>query len=372
MIIRKKAFTLAEMLIVMTIIGIIVVLGLITLNGVMNDYGASYYNAYLTLKKAAYNVLADPYCPDATSGGEICPDGTRAFPTTSQELCLRLTEFINVASDDENGIRCDAQFAAKPDGTTFLNDGNNVNSSNPNNVVGFTSSNSYRYYISNKLSYLISKKTEAVSSNFQETECHYNCLEDSKGNRNCFLVYCERNGTNESEDRLDNNGFYVTNFFVVFVDINGKKTPNRTNKTSRQTIYPDIVPFIVTTKGDVIPVGYPVFDLRYMSAKVKYPDYKMEAGNPVIRAQEEMFSKSETYENARTEAWGNESMNANIPMSVDYNKIDILRPLYTNVLDKTGAQVTPNWASSFNEAQGCEENSAACRVIVDSFKERRF
>ena len=52
-------------------------------------------------------------------------------------------------------------------------------------------------------------------------------------------------------------------FFIVYVDLNGKMSPNRFTLP-----HPDIVPFIATFKGDVIPVGLPVLDKTYATARV--------------------------------------------------------------------------------------------------------
>ena len=64
---RKKAFTMIEVLIILTLIGFILIAELIILNTKSNQYGQPYYTAYNALRKAAYNVLADMYCPDENS-----------------------------------------------------------------------------------------------------------------------------------------------------------------------------------------------------------------------------------------------------------------------------------------------------------------
>ena len=66
--------------------------------------------------------------------------------------------------------------------------------------------------------------------------------------------------------------------YIVYTDINGKKSPNRLNLEEGNELYPDIVPFAVTTRGEVIPMGYPIYDTMYLSAQVRYRAEQKEGG----------------------------------------------------------------------------------------------
>ena len=94
---KKSAFSFIEMTVIFIFIGLIALMQLRTMKTNINKYGPSYTSAYTTLKKAAYNVLADIHCPDPSSANTECRTGPRSFPKTSQELCERLSEFISPA-----------------------------------------------------------------------------------------------------------------------------------------------------------------------------------------------------------------------------------------------------------------------------------
>lgn len=99
---------------------------------------------------------------------------------------------------------------------------------------------------------------------------------------------------------------------IVFVDLNGDTGPNTMQWSS--TKMADIVAFLVTIDGDVIPVGYPEIDRRYLTAKVHYPDGDTEA-------EVDQYSDSMSYFDAKATAWGVEDSNYNLEeiMSIKFN-----------------------------------------------------
>lgn len=57
---------------------------------------------------------------------------------------------------------------------------------------------------------------------------------------------------------------------IVWIDINGKKGPN--TATWKKNKPSDIVAFDILDTGEVVPLGYPKIDTRYMSTELYVPD----------------------------------------------------------------------------------------------------
>lgn len=291
--IRKRAFTLVELAIMLSIVGVLLILALGIVKSVANQYGAPYYNAYNSLKKAAYNVLADMYKPVSQ---------VRPFPTTSNQLCERLIEFINTS--------------AAP---TCTNADVNANADNiGSTTLRFIGSNAFRYYISAKQTNItISGKT--------------------------------------------------VEWFVIYVDINGEKGPNSVQKVRNSM--PDIIPFAITTRGEIIPMGYPTISTKYMTAKIKYPNaYNATTGQLI----EDRYSPSTSYFDARAKAWGT-TQTVDIVETIDFTSRlsanNLARKFYSN---PTASAVQTSVILPDGYRAGCAAGEYNCRVIVDSFVGRRF
>lgn len=91
------------------------------------------------------------------------------------------------------------------------------------------------------------------------------------------------------------SGNSANKFFLVFVDLNGERKPNTimANKTK-----PDTVPFLIhTDTGDVVPAGYPVYDPKYVQARIIYssPDeeYDFSVPMPFYNAKQLAYSGRE-------------------------------------------------------------------------------
>lgn len=75
----------------------------------------------------------------------------------------------------------------------------------------------------------------------------------------------------------DNMRYYIidTNndlYYLVYVDLNGSRKPNTIIYDPNKKMA-DIVPFLIfKTDGEVVPTGYPIFDTKYMTARVLYSD----------------------------------------------------------------------------------------------------
>ena len=302
---KKDAFCMVEILMVLSFIGIIIVLETIILQNRINQYSAPYFNAYNSLTKAAYNVLADMYCPDSGPNA-ICPDGPRAFPTTPENLCSRLTEFINTAG--AANIHCSAQNI------------NNNASNFSEDSVKFVASNSFKYYISSL------KKVE---------------VEDE-----------------------------TINYFIVYIDLNGNSKPNRVGMkyetnggkiTPIDKIYPDIVPFAVTTRGEVVPMGYPVYSNMYLTARVKYPASVIEG-----EINDDRYSPMMTFNDAARKSWGNGEY-SDIPFSINFTKL-----LPTTSEARKFYNIPADNSVSIAQNEGCSAGNYTCRVIVDVSDQKRY
>lgn len=250
---NKKAFSLVEVLIVLSIIGFLAIAGLRTINSKEEQYNQPYYNAYNSIKKTAYNVLADLHCPDDSSDDPNCREGVRPYPkkpndckeTVGSEtriikgLCSRFAEFLNVTENN-------CSLLTSNNCTNVLQYGINNKADNFPSRPHLILSNSYRLYF---------------------------------GQMNTMTI-----------------GSKMIDYFVVYVDINGEKKPNSVT-CQGTTIKPDIVPFAVTRSGDVIPMGYPIYSKQYLTAKIAFPTEYNEKGSV------DNYSPSMSFYEAIATAW---------------------------------------------------------------------
>ena len=325
---NKSGFTLPELLIVLTIAGILIVISLYTVNNRFTDFFTRYYAAYDALNKAVYNTYTDTYCrvdavgsPDCVVGNDSFSSASkknknegRPFPTTTKQLCNRLKEYLN-AVDGEG--KCGAASVTDPR-NIYVN-----GSDKP--YLQFALSNGFRIYFSN-----IYKNADFPHG---ETQKKYN-------------------------------------FFIVYVDLNGKQGPNRFTLP-----HPDIVPFIITFKGDVIPVGLPTLDKTYATARVVTSD-----GTE---------TKSFTIDEAVQIAFGSEKVNfgeddPRTCMAYMYTDIPITlmrdfhdKALYKSMLIPHGAPRIPHHKlgndrdNTDKNHLGCACGTFNCMLKIDENLERR-
>ena len=220
---ERKAFTLPEVLIVMVIVGVISVLMLTMVKPNDKALKYQYYNAYNTLQTAAFNIyqdVQDAILYDFKDKSKKFAEGTGS--AASRDFCKKLAVQRGSEVSNEYGYintiewNCNS-FSSVNESTT------NFSSLTP----AFIASNSMKYYISPLQ-------------------------------------------TKQFPDTLSIGNSTTINYFIVWVDLNGDRRPN-TNKMENENRPPDIVPFIVTTSGEIIPIGVPINDMRYMQAYVKIP-----------------------------------------------------------------------------------------------------
>ena len=268
---KKNGFTLAEILIVLVFAGVILVYEINILTNKINQYGSLYYNVYNTLRKVGYNMFIDFGTPKGVQ---------REFPKVTKGengLCERLCEYLNVVEKDKN---CDAE-------------GVNKNASNiGDKTLRFKTSNATRFYIDDNV--YTTNITKIVKEEVDGVENETEIQEELK-------------------------------YFIVYVDINGEKKPNSVQREGNSKVLPDIVPFAITINhGEVIPMGYPIYDKNYMTAKIQYPACLDENGKTKeCEFDKENYSEAMTFYEAISRAWQGRQ-DVEIPYS---NKLtDLLSP----------------------------------------------
>lgn len=150
---------------------------------------------------------------------------------------------------------------------------------------------------------------------------------------------------------------YTFNYRVVFFDLNGDKGPNTAAWTANKMA--DIVGFIVTDDGDVLPIGYPEIDTRYMSAQVAYPTTSGD--------EEFTYSDAMTYYDAKSHAWG-QTVHPDEIKSIDFNA-DL--PAGSNIKAVYPASPVPSTMVDTGGTHNCTLNSTTafspCEVKINEY-----
>lgn len=238
---KKSAMNLAELIIVFTIMGIVATMTIMAAKPTEKSLKYAYTQAFNVLGTAFYNSSIN--LPAGLDNNFI--DGS--FPTSYRNFCLMLTDYINTSTN-----RCDS-----------VSDSNvvNINVAAPN-LEGdphFIASNGAWYWIG-----------RIGNNGFQLAR-----LQDSSAS-----------ATQQS-----------VRYHIVIVDLNGSLGPNTTDWSQNRAA--DRVAFIVTEEADVIPIGHPEIDSRYLTAKVVYN------AMTGVEADDQSTSRTMTYYEAKRHAWAN-------------------------------------------------------------------
>ena len=149
-------------------------------------------------------------------------------------------------------------------------------------------------------------------------------------------------------------------YYVVFVDINGSKGPNKAQWSDAGNLgwnsdskLVDMVAFVVTEASVVIPIGPPEIDTRYMLASAIYPpdDPNRPDGTRSVPM---------SYFDAKHDAFGNSTSLAE-PMSLDF---------YKDFATNSPFAITYPEGGGANEAQGCTNSGnmvSPCYVKVEDY-----
>ncbi len=231
-ILKQNAFTIPELLIFLAIVGVVSVLMMTIIKPNEKYLPYAYYNAYNALSTAAFNIKEDAN-DNNMSGDENIREDDKYFPGSSKdpdtkgeesarELCKKLANKPDASdAEDEYGYINTTEYACKTF-TSYASDGNFDVKATP----AFRATNSMKFYIG-KLAKM------------------------------------------DVPNALEPNVNYVLKYFVVWVDLNGDRKPNLSEWSKDKAA--DIVPFVITTSGKVIPIGGPTVDTRYTTVRIKYP-----------------------------------------------------------------------------------------------------
>lgn len=312
---KKKAFTIPETLIFMTIVGVICVMMMTIIKPNQKFYRFAYYNAYYVLATAGYNILEDARARRESDDPSRYPAADRIFPEDVKEMCKKLAQNpdMQAGTSDENYgyinatyYKCSSNFIAKK---------NALDSDFGKGKESFKATNSMRFFLAAK---------------------------DALGNPFSMNV----------NDPIGGSAVPIE-FYLIWVDLNGDRGPN-TAKIASNGRLPDIVPFAMTTTGKVVPLGYPTVDTTYLSARVKFPNDSKDA-----------FSQIDNFYNIQIKSYGDK----------EYPTLDVLsvRDTWKNFVSGTAMEVPakyiPNTAAQ--DAKCTPASSAemsACRVEVEEVK----
>jgi len=255
---NKLAMTLGELLIVFVIMGIIAGMTMVTVKPNEKSLKYVYYRIYNVLGTAFYNTsinISEELREDE--------DMDKQFPTTAELFCRMLLEYINTK---EGAATCSNDKTINVDAPEFTDEN-----------VQFIASNGVKIWIGH-----------------------------SQG---------AEKGTFSTLTTLDNTNTTISvRYYFVFADLNGSSGPN--SPIPRNSGMADIVGFIVTEDYDVVPIGVPEVDSRYLTARVAY---SINAG---LDAEDVAMSMPMPYLQAKRHAWGMPNkaffITANEPMSMNF------------------------------------------------------
>ena len=282
MINKKSAFTLAEVILAMAVIGIIAIFGIKAVlynhnTGVRYIYSNVYHNLDMALYNAMnYTTLKNPFPETEIIEGVEVPYGGTVDPEEDPDeaaagvqqlrvtrLCKMLTEYINASSEN---------CSAPP-----VDDSGDLAGKAPH----FISNNNVWFYISQR----------------------YPEHTDEQNEHSFFIVYADING-----DRRPNSMRYVPEKPEDF-----QKAENEGGESAQEgaegaeeeeeedlgkAVDPDIFAFAALDIGRVCPLGPPEVDMKYMRTRIKY----YEERDGVI--YEKYTSASRPYNISKAQAWG--------------------------------------------------------------------
>lgn len=249
---KQKAFTLAEVLIALGIIGVLMGAAMHTLKPFDKNIKYIYSSTYYSIEKAFYNAITYwiPLKDDRNPFASGLTD-----ETASIRLCKALIEYINIVEPTEcskSGTTCSNDSLACQTGRTVDDLGKSTGDTGLKDTnVQFTSTNGVRYWISGLY------PTGATA-------------DDKK-------------------------------FFIIYADINGTKYPNSMDYavSNGYTTDPDIFAFAALETGRICPLGPPEVDMRYLTTRIVYED-SVDAEGVTLKYS----SPSRPYAYSKAEAWG--------------------------------------------------------------------
>lgn len=314
--IKKTAFTIPELLIFLTIVGIVSVMMMTIIKPGEKYLPYAYYNAYNSLSTAAFNIKEDAN-DNNISGDTTISDDDKYFPgalkdpdsdglTSARELCKKLANNPNATdAEDEYGYINTSEYACT-NFTSFTSDGNFNDKATP----AFRATNSMKFYIG--------KLAKINVPNAMESDANYELK-----------------------------------YFVVWVDLNGDRRPNTAEWAKNKAA--DIVPFVITTGGKVIPIGGPTIDTRYTTVRLGYPSDSSLKYSP----------RSVNFLEGQISAYNHKEFPA-------YDQLSLSNSLYNKFKDATAYKNTSDAITLIKSKAKLDDrcnfndgDAPACAVLVD-------
>lgn len=302
---KKFGFTITEVVIATVIVGVVSAISILSFKPEFDaKRRAGYYaQVYKTLKTAAYNAYLEQHGNFGTTSGT---------GSDITDFCNDLTEQINTSKKD-----CSLHGRDSSNQNDFAYDKNEPGDLKRPHFIA-----------ANGISFWISQAYPLYNRNDS-----YN---------------------NQIGDR----------FYAVFADIN----PNGKNKVLRtDNNNGDIVPFIITRHGEVIPMGEPIRDQKIVKAGVKI-SYKYTDGNGYV-SERSTVVPAESLAEAYKMAWG-KTVWANNPLSYDYfhdNSTNSLDTKWRTIGRRTDSGENPtDCKTTANENVKYRGGAVCATVEIDS------
>ena len=321
----KNGMTLAEILIVMAIAGIIATFGIVTMQRYDKGVRYIYSNTYHSLDRALYNAYNHDNLPNPFDKEDVDNAGNVKQVTAAmgaKRLCDMLVEYITTYSTacSESGLADDT--------------GNNLGSAK------FIAHNGVTFYISKRL-----PERDDVEHKF-------------------FIVYADLNG-----DKLPNTIEYTP--------------PKKDDKNPPRD--PDIFAFAALDTGRVCPLGAPEVDLKFMQTRVMSNslnnnndddnDDNAEESQEFLTTR--FSSPSKPYYISKLEAWGPSALTDNDV--IDENPYTYNNYVRTHINAnskifkfKDNTSITTLYRNTkdlgLREDLGCESSDDNnCTIVIDKY-----
>ncbi len=261
----KKAFTLAETLIVMAVVAILALLCISTIGDINKKNMQMLYNkAHQGLLTAVYNSADELKRINL----ERAARGETSTPLIEQltdgDFCIELTNWINLSaaggSTDIDHYTCsEGRGGSNPccNTASFIDfTGNRANFADAN--VKFTASNGTKFYMSNIFETCIATVNDTV--------------------RACGTAPTPGEDEEETEIR--------TRHRIIWIDADGNRGPNTADCSSRFKC--DTFAFDIINEQDVVPLGYPKLEKGFLKVVLSTP-YDPNNPNPDRKIAESYY-----------------------------------------------------------------------------------
>lgn len=338
---RFRGFTIPELLVFLTIVGVIGSMLMVIVKPNERYLPYAYYSAYEALNTAVFNIKEDAR-DNASLDDDDIKNEDKIFPGA------------NIVSKQEtSNLQSGLQF-------------------NGNSLPGISTAQSKEEIAARELC-----KKLAVDSS---TGDDYGYINTSEYNCKTFNLSASGGGLTQSHTpafvATNSMTFYISPLifiesvdatiateedaevavgsFVVWVDLNGKRGPNTSVWEEKKPA--DRVPFLVTTSGVVIPVGAPTVDPRYSTSRVQYAsDSLIKYSNVPITFLEAQYK---AYNGKEYPTFDELSLSSSVRTKFSrtmYKNLDnLIKNTPTTVDDKckVDKEATPNCSVSLDENKG--------------------